>query len=400
MLWLTLSALAAPPSGSAAIIGGELSETGDIPEVVALYKTTGFACTGVLIAPDVVLTAGHCQADLSYVVIGSLDPSNDTEAETAVVREVFVYPDYLDTLDLAVVRLATPVNTPPARLALGCRLDHLGDGSIAVVAGYGANNRFGTDNDGMLRDVTIPIVDADCDNPTRGCNVDVLPGGELIAGGDQLDSCFGDSGGPLFLWVGDERFLTGIVSRGALPSNRPCGDGGIYTRIDADFDWILEQAGVPLDEPDCDGLPDPNLPPSLTVGTVETVVTGPVTFAIIATDPEEDALLLSVGTAPEHGTVTIAGLSATYTPMDEVNADDSFSLVLTDDGEPNLTDEAVVSVQVDTVLDEPVDPDTDTDETTGGGCACNSAPTSIWLLLPLLLLPLMRRRSNVGEPQR
>jgi MYXO-CTERM domain-containing protein len=98
--------------------------------------------------------------------------------------------------------------------------------------------------------------------------------------------------------------------------------------------------------------------------------------------------------------VTIAGLSATYTPMDEVNADDSFSLVLTDDGEPNLTDEAVVSVQVDTVLDEPVDPDTDTDETTGGGCACNSAPTSIWLLLPLLLLPLMRRRSNVGEPQR
>ncbi len=391
MLWLTLSALAAPPTGPAAIVGGELTETGDIPEVVALYKSTGFACTGVLIASDVVLTAGHCQADLSYVVVGSLDPANDTEAETALVRDVFVYPDYLETLDLAVVTLATPVAAAPAKLALGCRLEHLGDGSSGLVAGYGATNRFGTDIDGLLRDVILPIVDADCDNPTRGCNVDVLPGGELIAGGDQLDSCFGDSGGPLFLMVEDERFLTGIVSRGALPTNRPCGDGGIYTRIDADIDWISEQAGVPLDDPNCEDLPDPNQPPSLTVASVDTAVTGPITFAIIATDPEDDALRLSIGQQPEQGTLVIAGLSATYTPMNDVSADDSFSLVLTDDGEPNLTDEAVVDFRVDTVDTSP-DTDTDTEEPTDTGCACSSSAPISMLWLPLLLLPLTRRR--------
>lgn len=396
MLWLTLSALAAPPTGPAAIVGGELTEAGDIPEVVALFKDTGFACTGVLIAPDVVLTAGHCAADLSYVVIGSLDPANDEDAESAIVRNVFVYPNYLDTLDLAVVALDRPVTTEPAKLALGCRLEHLGDGSTSVVAGYGATNRFGTDNDGMLRDVTIPIVDADCDNPTRGCNVDVTPGGELIAGGDQQDSCFGDSGGPLFLMVDGERFLTGIVSRGALPSNRPCGDGGIYTRIDADIDWITEQAGVPLDDPNCDNLPDPNTPPSLTVGVTEDVVTGPVTFAVIASDPEDHTLTLSVGTPPEHGIVTIAGMSATYTPQDDVDDDDRFVLVLTDDGEPNLSDSATLTLQVNTVRDGPTDTGEGTDPTSPPyetGCSCTSVSPLSGLWLGLLLLPLTRRRS-------
>ena len=162
-------------------------------------------------------------------------------------------------------------------------------------------------------------------------------------------------------------------------------------RDSADIDWISEQAGVPLDDPNCEDLPDPNQPPSLTVASVDTAVTGPITFAIIATDPEDDALRLSIGQQPEQGTLVIAGLSATYTPMNDVSADDSFSLVLTDDGEPNLTDEAVVDFRVDTVDTSP-DTDTDTEEPTDTGCACSSSAPISMLWLPLLLLPLTRRR--------
>jgi hypothetical protein len=65
------------------------------------------------------------------------------------------------------------------------------------------------------------------------------------AEGLGTDSCFGDSGGPLYWTDPDDRiYVVGVVSRGTEDTDFDCGDGGIYTRVDAYLEFIAEaQAG-------------------------------------------------------------------------------------------------------------------------------------------------------------
>jgi secreted trypsin-like serine protease len=61
---------------------------------------------------------------------------------------------------------------------------------------------------------------------------------------DQLgDSCYGDSGGPLYVPTEEGDFLVGLVSRGRSDVERDCGDGGVYTLLSAYLPWIAEVAG-------------------------------------------------------------------------------------------------------------------------------------------------------------
>jgi secreted trypsin-like serine protease len=71
------------------------------------------------------------------------------------------------------------------------------------------------------------------------------PATEFAAGAPFLDrdSCNGDSGGPAYVQVDGEWHLAGATSRATASSLRPCGDGGIYTRIDAYEEWIRSVPG-------------------------------------------------------------------------------------------------------------------------------------------------------------
>src|SRR5215218_2435884 len=57
VLACALTALSAAPSS--AIVGGQNASQGEYPSV-AKITFGAFQCTGTLIAPDTVLTAGHC----------------------------------------------------------------------------------------------------------------------------------------------------------------------------------------------------------------------------------------------------------------------------------------------------------------------------------------------------
>ncbi|MEM6931788.1 MAG: trypsin-like serine protease [Myxococcota bacterium] len=64
----------------ASIVGGEPTAPGDAPAVGALFVSSLYGCTGVLIAPDLVLSAGHCWSATSLeksVVIGTSDHDGD-----------------------------------------------------------------------------------------------------------------------------------------------------------------------------------------------------------------------------------------------------------------------------------------------------------------------------------
>ena len=50
----------ADESGTAYVINGEPAEAGAWPDTAAVYLRNFPECTGVLIAPDLALTAAHC----------------------------------------------------------------------------------------------------------------------------------------------------------------------------------------------------------------------------------------------------------------------------------------------------------------------------------------------------
>jgi secreted trypsin-like serine protease len=100
--------------------------------------------------------------------------------------------------------------------------------------------------------VEVPITSLDCSDPHHPKRFGCLPGREIVAGqrGLRLDSCKGDSGGPLYIRkTKGEYSLLGATSRGARESFTTCGDGGIYVRVDLCLDWIREVTGVNIAGP-------------------------------------------------------------------------------------------------------------------------------------------------------
>lgn len=77
------------------------------------------------------------------------------------------------------------------------------------------------------------------------------------------------------------------------------------------------------------------------------------TFALTASDSNGDALTYSLVTAPTHGTVTISGSNATYTPAADFNGTDSFTWQA-NDGRGGVSNTATATISVAAVNDAPV----------------------------------------------
>jgi hypothetical protein len=376
---LTVGTLAGEPLEAerpVPIVGGVLSSPGDWPMLVALHTDVGFACTGIQIDDAWVLTAGHCAPGLREAQIGATDAGDPNDGVFVEVAEVTVHEAFLDTYDVAAVRLATPVESPPFSIALDCDAEHvLREDEAAILVGYGATDALGERTDRTLHEAPTRVVDHDCAALERGCNAAVSPGGEFIAGGDGADTCTGDSGGPAFVEGIDGLWLVGITSRAALPADVTCGDGGIFVRLDAIASW-LEGLDVPLIYPNCDGS---NRTPQPTHLSLIVEAGGSVSVEIQAHDPNlDDQHTITLSHPPGMGSVrtTPSGGLRYHAPQAKVGTT-SFRLDVTDDGFPPLTGTA----QVDVTVIEPLD-----DE---AGCV---GGTRSWLWLwPLLV---WRRRTS------
>ena len=243
---LLTAAVAAPPPP---VVGGEPVVPGERPEVGAVYFGDTVGCTAVLVAPQLALTAAHCEAATAV----QLDGVDYTEGgERIEVSAVRVYPDWERSYDLALLELAEPASVPPAPLALGCVIERsLVDGAPVTLVGYGATDRYGNVSTTVLHEGEAAVIDSDCEALDRGCREGVSPGGELIAGGDGVDTCIGDSGGPVYLHTPWGEYVVGITSRAVSDATAFCEGGGIYVRPDAVVEWIEEVGGLRLALPDC-----------------------------------------------------------------------------------------------------------------------------------------------------
>jgi hypothetical protein len=233
-----------------AVVQGRLATADETYATVALTDASGTFCTGTLIAPQVVVTAAHCVvmpdgslADAADVVVvsdalvaDSAPASRQHQAAALIPHEeysAFAFSDDPDGLandrDIALVLLASPVNdVMPADVMPLDQVDQvLQQGTECIITGFGITSEQ-TPETGTLYIAEAPYI-------RRSES-------EFIVGHNGTpDSCYGDSGGPIYVDTAAGFFLVGATSRG-VTSGDTCGTGGIYGLVPAFDDWIEEHS--------------------------------------------------------------------------------------------------------------------------------------------------------------
>jgi hypothetical protein len=255
------------------IVSGNEPPPGTFGETVLIMPPQGTQpiCSGVLIASRVVLTARHClkrdapiATQGSRVVFGD-HASTDPAAVRLVDAPPAVPPTQLANLypDVILLRLNAPAPSKPIAIATSQRIKD----AVAVRAvGFGdtgktAGGRKLYGNLIAVSNACEGTVQGKTDSQYYGCKA----GGELVAAGipppgtqRPTDTCFGDSGGPIFVvhpsegatsktfddaMLAGRYFLAGTTARGT--GGLPCGGAGIYTLTAGDtLTWIQRTAGA------------------------------------------------------------------------------------------------------------------------------------------------------------
>jgi hypothetical protein len=129
-----------------------------------------------------------------------------------------------------------PAFVEPRSTVETARLDEVFSGRVV---GFGYADMDNSVGAGVKRTGLVPIKSHRCKGSYQSkCTIGV----EMVAGG-KVDTCKGDSGGPLLVrsTEGDWQ-LAGITSRGLDPlSPDRCGNGGIYMRADTIATWLTQK---------------------------------------------------------------------------------------------------------------------------------------------------------------
>ncbi len=156
---------------------------------ISNWDNTGSICTGVLIDPSWVLTAGHCVANKPRYINISFGP---TRQSTSAVNDYKANPQY----DAAVMHLQTPVYTiPPVTLASG----QANVGDVAVEYGWGGTTNALLSTSQRIVSTCFTVVKGDKQGEfAANCNVPSAPGQlSYKTSWPGVKTEHGDSGGPL-----------------------------------------------------------------------------------------------------------------------------------------------------------------------------------------------------------
>ncbi len=284
--FLAVLMVGAAPAPANAIINGTPAVPGEFPSIVAIGLASDYArdtnmrnamyCAGVLIGQRLVLTAAHCiveynsQTNISRVnqpseiVVGGgvNDLSQMTGAQVSKVLRLDPTAEYLVSLamsngerttdDVALIQLASTIpNTTPVALATSAQMQTINAVSTQLeTAGWGDQSPFGSGTypDSLVRTSLKSVSDAVCANPDSrfaitspsgqqsadftGLNsVDatyfdapsMLCAGGVNEAGLRVDTCMGDSGGPVIATIDGTPTVVGVTSWGPSIGVAVCG---------------------------------------------------------------------------------------------------------------------------------------------------------------------------------
>jgi secreted trypsin-like serine protease len=242
-------------SFSHAIVGGTNASTAEYSFVVQIDigKNAQYSCSGSMIRDKWVLTAAHCvegfKAKYVKVLVGAQKYYSD-EGDQVTAKRVIVHPDYNminGNNDVALIELMRKPNVDFDLLNLATKevtTQIASNNDRLEVSGYGAINKAGTKIDYERLKAGVRVRSNElCQEANDTWDTKITK--NMICAGKynqaDKDSCFGDSGGPLFGGYQGKNYVVGITSFGT--SNRCAAkeELGVYSRVATLRQWILSK---------------------------------------------------------------------------------------------------------------------------------------------------------------
>ncbi|WP_305789856.1 S1 family peptidase [Symbioplanes lichenis] len=269
-LMVTAALVALPAAPAGAIARGQNAPVGKWPFAVKIIDngiptadggTRDSACSGGLISPSWILTAGHCfktfsgkhvsrtVAEETIAVINRADLTTDEGHEIDIVAV-----KQNKSADVALAKLARPV-TDVTPMVLTRKAPKVG--TTVRLTGYGFTSRNATKLPQRMQTGTFRV--------TSISDIEIGMEGKSPHG--NTSACEHDSGGPYFTEAADgTATVVGVVSHG--PSCPHTGSDAAG-RIDNILPWIKSVVGKDLDRP------SPSPSPSRTPSTAPSTVAAP-----------------------------------------------------------------------------------------------------------------------------
>jgi hypothetical protein len=237
-----LACLALSVTTVAAMVGGAQPAEQSIARHVVLIVGGNNLCTGVAIAPDLVLTAAHCVLANGKYRLLAFEGRRPAVKDVASVAPHPQFSPRSDAPDLALVKLAAPPAPGLTPAAFSERRVPPSVGDRFIVAGFGVAVQGDRKTAGRLR--AAVLVATDRPSSQQLSLVDPRKLGESAG----LGVCNGDSGGPVF--DAQDRALIGIISWSSRTDGEPvCGFVSGIIPLARYRSWIVDTAeklGSPL----------------------------------------------------------------------------------------------------------------------------------------------------------
>ncbi|KAM4629869.1 chymotrypsin-like elastase family member 3B [Polymixia lowei] len=243
------------------VVNGEDARPYSWPWQISLQYLSGsryyHTCGGTLIAPNWVMTAGHCIGSRTYrVVLGEYDITKQENFEQIKkVEKIMVHPGWSNSCiscgdDIALIKLATPatLNDKVHPSCLPAKGEVVAHNEPCYITGWGRLYNSGPIAS-KLQQALLPVVGHSTCTSSSWWGSSVKPT-MVCAGGDIRSGCHGDSGGPLNCKGVDNRwYVQGVTSfvssRGCNTIRKPT----VFTRTSSFTDWISDVSPLLSSDP-------------------------------------------------------------------------------------------------------------------------------------------------------
>lgn len=242
------------------VIGGTKVETCGFPNVVSMDRG-GMGCSGTLVHPKLVMTAAHCFMMGGTAKKVHFGERRGSQSRTAKVEKCVPHPSWKKTkeiggTDIAYCVLAEEVtDVPITPILMGCETEVLKKGTPVVIAGYGLTRPPWTDENNPSDELLSYADGVKHWAETR--YIETLETGELkaaVVGSKGKQGCKGDSGGPVFVKLPEEKYgkqagwrVFGVTSGQRSDTDPECTTGtGTYAIMHEWIETIEKETGLDL----------------------------------------------------------------------------------------------------------------------------------------------------------